>query len=82
MKQLAIDYLGGKCQECGIIDKCVAIYDFHHRDPSEKEGHIEIVLKRHWKDMRITEDIIVELDKCDLLCSNCHRKVHAKYKCC
>ena len=82
IKQMAIEYLGGKCNRCGIEDECVAIFDFHHRDPALKEGHVEAVLKRHWKDMILAKDITDELDKCELLCSNCHRKVHANYKCC
>jgi hypothetical protein len=65
----AIKYLGGCCKDCGEIKHWVA-YDFHHRDPSVKEFD--------WSKLRLRskDDIIKELDKCDLLCSCCHRIRH------
>ena len=36
-KQKAVDYLGGCCKICGY-NKCLAALDFHHKNPSEKEG--------------------------------------------
>lgn len=51
-------------------DKCLGALDFHHRDPSEKEFDWNKLRKRSW------ESIAFELDKCDLLCSNCHRESH------
>ena len=46
------------------------IFDFHHRNPEKKEFV--------WAKMKLKSDekILSELDKCDLLCSNCHRKGH------
>lgn len=70
IKMQAIEYLGGKCQDCGVVDD-PCIYDFHHLDPSKKDlafgqrgGSSFVKLKP-------------ELDKCVLLCANCHRKRHA-----
>lgn len=62
-------YLGGKCCRCGY-DKCSAALEFHHRDPQQKDPN--------WKRMRYLRlaSIRDELDKCDLLCSNCHREQH------
>ena len=68
-KQKAVEYLGGKCQECGY-DKCIACLEFHHRDPKAKEYEITNILhSKGWPTIQ------AELDKCDLLCANCHREV-------
>jgi|19_taG_2_1085344.scaffolds.fasta_scaffold63613_2 hypothetical protein len=67
-KQKAIEYLGGLCADCEIIDDQV-IYDFHHLDPTQKDYSFG---KRNLS----FEKMKVELDKCILLCSNCHRKRH------
>lgn len=47
--------------------------DFHHRDPEVKERNIGETVNRGWSKKRILE----EIEKCDVLCANCHRKVHA-----
>ena len=62
----AIKYLGGKCKQCGSIEHPVN-FDFHHRNPSDKEFDWSI-LRRFSEEKRIKE-----LDKCDLLCVRCHR---------
>ncbi len=68
-KLFAVDYKGGKCSKCGY-DKCVGALEFHHLDPSEKEAH--------WQKMRLWSKsrLLKELDKCILLCANCHREIH------
>lgn len=70
VKQLLIEYKGGKCEMCGY-DKCIAALEFHHRDPSKKEFGIgcngnTIKLEKAKK----------EVDKCMLICSNCHKEIH------
>lgn len=65
----AIDYKGGKCSICGY-DKCKEALDFHHINPDEKEFSISD--KRDFK----IEKIKLELDKCILLCRNCHAELH------
>lgn len=65
----AIKYKGGKCQRCGY-DKFYGALEFHHRDPSTKLYDWSKLKLRTW------ECIKIELDKCDLLCSNCHREIH------
>lgn len=68
--QLAVDYKGGKCQDCGgVFPNCC--YDFHHLDPAQKDYHIAQLLNA-----RGFEASKEELDKCVLLCSNCHRIRH------
>ena len=66
LKERAVAYLGGKCKLCPY-DRCLAALEFHH--PGQKD--FEISSKSSW------EAIVPELDKCVLLCSNCHREVHA-----
>lgn len=71
-KRLAVEYKGGKCAHCGGVFHQAA-FDFHHRDPREKEYHLSQLLAA-----RGFEAAKQELDKCDLLCSNCHRIHHAE----
>lgn len=74
-KQKLVDYKGGKCNICGY-DKCVGALELHHRDPSKKSftfSHIKMTSFEKNK-----ERICKELDKCDLLCANCHRELHFK----
>lgn len=71
IKVKAIAYKGGKCEKCGLKDSCPDIYDFHHIDESKKEFGIS-----HKGHSRSWERVKVELDKCLLLCANCHRREH------
>lgn len=72
LKNKAIIYKGSKCMRCGISypETPSFIFDFHHRDPSTKEKNWTSIRKHGW------EKIQKEIDKCDLLCSNCHRYAH------
>ena len=71
IKQLAIEYKGGQCYLCGY-DRCASALEFHHIDPKEKSfGISQEGTTRSW------EIVKNELDKCVLLCSNCHREVEA-----
>jgi predicted HNH restriction endonuclease len=65
----AVEYMGGKCKECGY-NKYLGALEFHHLDPSTKEAN--------WNKIRLWEwsKIKNELDKCVLLCANCHREAH------
>ncbi len=69
LKKLAVDYMGGKCQKCGY-DKCIAALEFHHKNPTEKEFDWNKLRKQSWG------SVIVELNKCELLCSCCHKEAH------
>lgn len=68
LRERAIDYKGGRCEICGY-DKCLSAMEFHHPNPMTKEFNIS-------DRMTTFEDIRPELDKCHLLCANCHREVH------
>ena len=69
LKAKAIEYKGGKCERCGY-SKYVGALEFHHRDPTKKDFSIGHGSIRSWA--RTKE----ELDKCIMLCSNCHKEVH------
>ena len=68
-KIMAVEYKGGKCARCGgVFEPCV--YDFHHVDPSTKEYKPSQLFSGKW------EKLTVELDKCIMVCANCHRLIH------
>ena len=60
-----------KCIKCGESRHWVL--EFHHRDPSKKEGSISRLLRGGSK-----KKVLEEIKKCDVLCANCHRTRHAK----
>ena len=72
IKHKLVEYKGGKCQKCGY-DKCEGALQFHHRDPEEKDFTLShINLSKNFS----MEALLKEVDKCDLLCANCHAEIH------
>ena len=69
IKQQCVNYKGGKCQVCGYC-KCIEALEFHHINHLEKEFTIS-------GGTRSFESLKLELDKCILLCANCHRELHS-----
>lgn len=69
LKIKAVRYKGGQCELCGY-SKCFGALEFHHKNPLEKEFDWSSLRKRSWG------TIVEELDKCSILCANCHREVH------
>lgn len=63
-----------KCVACG--ENHISCLDFHHRDPKEKDIKLAEVINRGWG----KERILLEIDKCNVLCANCHRKFHWEEK--
>lgn len=63
-----VNYKGGKCEKCGY-DKCIRSLEFHHLDPNEKDFTIS---GKSWSFERLKK----EVDKCILVCSNCHNEIH------
>ena len=59
------------CSRCG--EDCGICLDYHHRDPSIKLHNINVMVRRGFS----REHILEEITKCDVVCSNCHRKLHA-----
>lgn len=68
-KRRAVEYLGGACKYCGY-SKCLAALTFNHRDSTKKDFNIGRVGTKPWK------VVVLELDKCDLVCFNCHTEFH------
>ncbi len=62
---------GGKCQCCGY-DKNLAVLSFHHREPENKSFDLD----GRAMSSRKKEELLKELDKCDLMCMNCHQEIH------
>lgn len=74
IKKWALEYKGGKCHCCNY-SKCADALEFHHKNPNEKDFSIsDREIKLDW------ELIKKELDKCILVCSNCHREIHAGFR--
>jgi hypothetical protein len=63
---------GTQCSKCGY-KKCYEALDFHHKNINEKEYAPARIIRSHKK----LSEILKELNKCILLCSNCHRELHA-----
>lgn len=70
-KKKCAEYKGGQCEKCGY-KKYIQALEFHHINSLEKEFQIGNNYHRSW------EEICVELDKCLLLCANCHREEHLR----
>jgi hypothetical protein len=71
VKELAAAYKGGGCKICGY-NKCIEALEFHHLNPDEKDFTIASGGKTvSW------DTIKKEIDKCILLCANCHRELHS-----
>lgn len=60
------------CIKCGESNPLCL--DFHHKDPTTKTVNVSEMGRRGWS----IERIIEEINKCDVLCANCHRKEHNK----
>jgi len=71
LKEEAMIILGGKCKICGY-NKCVTALEFHHHQ-TNKEGNISTLLKNESR-----QKLLKEVEKCILLCANCHRELHYK----
>lgn len=72
-KAKLVEYKGGACQICNY-NRCQDALDFHHLDPSEKDFTIA-----NYKGKILNDTIKKELDKCILVCANCHREIHSSF---
>jgi hypothetical protein len=74
LKHKCLTYLGGKkCVRCGVDSLPICCYDFHHKTGNKEIG-IGVILNKGvcWSLIQN------ELDKCEVLCRNCHAIKHAK----
>lgn len=65
----AIERAGDKCKRCGESFH-PAVYEFHHRDPALKTAAVNKLY------IGSEAKLFAEVDKCDLLCRNCHALTH------
>lgn len=72
IKEQCVKYLGGECEDCGMKTEVYEIYDFHHINQNEKETKLSNMIHG----LKSWEYIKGELDKCIVLCANCHRIRH------
>lgn len=70
-----VESAGGKCIDCSYIGPAF-MYDFDHRDPEQKS--FSIGGKGH---TRKFDFLLEEIEKCDLVCANCHRMRTHKQRC-
>ena len=68
MKQKALKYLGSNCRKCGY-NKSIYALEFNHI------GNKKYELTRMFQKGLSWGSIKKELDKCELLCANCHREI-------
>jgi len=73
-KRLLVEYKGGKCERCGFQSDIMEVYDFHHINPDEKE----FGLAGGGKNLSL-EKCKKEVDKCQLVCKNCHAIIHHEW---
>lgn len=73
IRKKAVEYKGGKCSVCGY-DRCQDALEFHHADGGKDFGISQDGLTRSWERVRN------EIEKCILICANCHREEHARLR--
>jgi hypothetical protein len=67
------EYKGGACAHCSVRElDYLSMYDYHHIDPATKLYGVSRIIQGSM------DRLLTEVDKCLLLCANCHRKEHAR----
>lgn len=74
-KEKLVEHHGNKCLDCGFTGPPF-MFDFDHRDPSEKSFGVGASGFTRKYEHQLTESL-----KCDLVCSNCHRIRTHKQRC-
>ena len=69
----AVKYKGSECVDCKLhlSNSHYSVFDFHHINSIQKDYDWNKLRLRSW------QSITDELDKCILLCANCHRIRHS-----
>ena len=67
-----VEYKGGCCEKCGY-NKSIGALQFHHLDPKEKDFAISA---RSYSLERLKK----EVDKCIMVCANCHIETHEELR--
>lgn len=61
---------GLKCQYCA--ENYIRCLEFHHTNPKKKDNNIATAVAHGWG----WDRILCEIQKCVVVCANCHRKLH------
>ena len=72
IKRQLVKYKGDRCIKCGY-NKCIGALQFHHKDRNIKDFDLASQYNGGHLDMEV---LYKEVDKCDLLCANCHAEEH------
>lgn len=75
IKKLLIDKKDGCCELCGY-NKSIQGLDFHHKNPKLKSFKISSIQKYDFDNIVMSPELEEEMNKCKLLCVNCHRELH------
>lgn len=70
-KRKLVEIKGGKCEKCGY-NRCLDALHFHHTDKKNKD----FIISGNKLNLSL-ERILVELEKCVMLCANCHAEEHS-----
>ena len=72
ISNFVLKYKEGKsCFICGY-NKISGILEFHHKTRDDKNFNISEASSNHVGD----ETLMKEIEKCNLICPNCHREIH------
>ena len=74
IKKELVRYKGGQCVICGY-SKSLNALQFHHLDSSQKDFNLSDAYNGGNVDM---DKLYQEVDKCILICANCHAELHEK----
>jgi hypothetical protein len=74
-KEKLVQHFGAKCLDCTYTGPPF-MFDFDHRDPTQKEFGIG-----EGSTIRSYSRLLIEATKCDLVCANCHRMRTHKQRC-
>lgn len=71
-QSMVMERLVHGCMDCG--EKNPVVLEFDHRIPSDKKFSISRLMRQ-----KVNENTFIEeLNKCDIVCANCHRIRSAK----
>lgn len=74
LKEKCLSYLGGKrCKVCGTDWLPICCYDFHHKKGIKENEISKMIRTKRLLDTELKK----ELDKCTVVCANCHRQITA-----
>ena len=73
--KMLFQHKGSACGHCLLSEPAnLEIYDYHHIDPTTKLHNVATIVHGP------LDRLMTEVDKCLLLCSNCHRKEHVRLR--